>query len=330
MNLNSFFENGFTPVHAMLLASVFLAVVVVELGYMVFSPNENNKKRINRRMAIGNGKEKISQKNILVQLRKERGLDENGMLVLPLKSLNRLILQSGLTLGLKKLGIYYAVYFCLMTIGIFVYWQSPIVSAASLPVYAILLPYYWLKRKAKKKTQLFGAQLADAIDLITRSLKAGHPVPVAINMVAREMPDPIGTEFGVVMDEVTYGSDLVTALNNLYERVDLPDLPLLISSISIQSTTGGNLREILEGLSVVVRERFKMKRKIKAISSEGRMSAMFLSAMPIMLFFALQFIVPGYYTEIWHVPMLWYCLAGLGTWMAIGNLLIFKMVSFNF
>ncbi len=330
MSLSTLFENGFSPVHAMLLASVFLAVVVVELGYIVMSPNENSKKRINRRMAIGDSNEKISQKNILVQLRKERGLDENGMLVMPMKSLNKLILQSGLTLGLKKLGLYYALYLVVMTVGIFFYWKSLTVSVIAFPIYSILLPYFWLKRKANKKTAEFGAQLADAIDLITRSLKAGHPVPVAISMVAREMPDPIGTEFGLVVDEVTYGSDLVTALNNLYERVDLPDLPLLISSISIQSTTGGNLREILEGLSLVVRDRFKMKRKIRAISAEGRMSAMFLSAMPVMLFFALQFIVPGYYTEIWGETITWYLLGGLGFWMTLGNLIILKMVSFKF
>ena len=219
--MSGFFENGFTPVHAMLIASVFFAFVIVELGYMIMSPNENGKKRINRRMAITDGKNKMSQKNILVQLRKERGLDENGMLVMPLKRLNQLILRSGLTLGLKQLGIYYLIYLTVMTVGVFIYWQSLTISVIALPIYTFFLPYMWLKRRANKKTAAFGAQLADAIDLITRSLKAGHPVPVAISMVAREMPDPIGTEFGIVVDEVTYGSDLVTALNNLYERVDL-------------------------------------------------------------------------------------------------------------
>lgn len=328
--MSGLFENGFTPVHAMMLAAVFLAVVVVELAYTVMSPNENSKKRINRRMAIGDGKDKMSQKNILLQLRKERGLDENGMLVMPMKRLNQLILRSGLTLGLKKLGLYYSIYVIVLTAVILLYFKSPVVSLITFPIYTFLLPYFWLKRKGAKKTAAFGAQLADAIDLITRSLKAGHPVPVAISMVAREMPDPIGTEFGLVIDEVTYGSDLVTALNNLYDRVDLPDLPLLISSISIQSTTGGNLREILEGLSLVVRDRFKMKRKIRAISAEGRMSAMFLSAMPVLLFFALQFIIPDYYTAIWGETLTWYLLGGLGFWMTVGNLLILKMVSFKF
>ena len=115
--------------------------------------------------------------------------------------------------------------------------------------------------------------------MIVRSLKAGHPVPVAIGLVARELPDPIGTEFGLVADEVTYGSDLVTALRKMQGRVGQEDLPLFITAVSIQSSTGGNLREILQGLSDVIRQRIKMRRKIQSISAEGRISAYFLTAL---------------------------------------------------
>ncbi len=319
----------FTPVHALLLASVFLAVVIVELGYMVFSPGNEGKKRINRRMSADKDN-KISQKNILVQLRKERGLNADGNFIMPMKRLNSLITRSGITIGLNKLAIYYAIYALAINAFVLLYWKSINVSLVAFPVVSFLIPLYWLKRKAAKKSAEFAAQLPEAIDLITRSLKAGHPTAVAISMVAREMPDPIGTEFGMVSDEVTYGSDLVAALKNLHERVGLPDLSLLISSVSIQSTTGGNLREILEGLSLVIRDRAKMKRKIKAISAEGRMSAMFLSAMPVILFLVLQGLMPNYYGAIWHEPLTWKAMAGLGTWLAIGNFIIMKMVSFKF
>ena len=328
--MSAFFANGFTPIHAMLLASVFFAVVVVELGYMVFASNDSGKKRINRRMNAENDKNKLSQKHILIQLRKERGLSEEGKLVMPMKRLNQLIVQSGLTLGLGKLTVFYFLYLIVSIAFVTIKWKSLAISATAFPLFAFLLPYLWLKRRANKKTAVFASQLPEAIDLITRSLKAGHPVPVAISMVAREMPDPIGTEFGIVSDEVTYGSDLVTALQGMHERVDLPDLPLLISSVSIQSTTGGNLREILEGLSEVIRSRTKMKRKIKAISAEGRMSAMFLTAMPVLLFIALQFLVPKYYGTVWAEALTWKLFAGLGVWLTIGNLIILKMVSFKF
>ena len=328
--MSGLFENGFTPVHAMILASMFLAFVVVELGYMVFSPGNGAKKRINRRMKVSDGKDKISQKGILLQLRKERGLDENGKMVLPILWLNRLIVQSGLSIGLGRFFLYYLGYVVVCALGILLFTQSIIITAILMPLFGFALPMMWLNMRRKKKINLFAQQLPDAIDLMTRSLKAGHPIPVAISMVAREMPDPIGTEFGMVSDEVTYGSDLVTALNSLFERVGVTDLPLLISSVSIQSTTGGNLREILEGLSQVVRDRMKMKRKIKAISAEGRMSAMFLTAMPIILFGVLLLLMPDYYDGIWQEPMTWKLLSGLGVWLVLGNAMIFKMVSFKF
>ena len=328
--MSGLFSDGFTPVHALLLASVFLAVLVVELGYLVLAPANGGKRRINRRMEADKLKGKVSQKNILIQLRKERGLNEDGNFIMPMKWLNRLITRSGLTLGLNKLAMIYAGYFLFVNAVVLLYWKSVLTSLIFFPILSFVLPVMWLKRRANKKTAEFAAQLPEAIDLITRSLKAGHPVPVAISMVAREMPDPIGTEFGIVSDEVTYGSDLMTALKNLHERVDLPDLSLLISSVSIQSTTGGNLREILEGLSLVIRDRAKMKRKIKAISAEGRMSAMFLSAMPVLLFIALQLLIPDYYGEIWGESLTWKMMAGLGFWLTTGNFIIMKMVSFKF
>ncbi|TIX38273.1 MAG: type II secretion system protein F, partial [Mesorhizobium sp.] len=132
-----------------------------------------------------------------------------------------------------------------------------------------------------------------------RSLKAGHPVPVAISMVAREMADPIGTEFGVIADEVTYGSDLVSALHSLFERVGHEDLPLFVTAVSIQSSSGGNLREILDGLSSVIRERGKLRRKVRAISTEGRMSAYILTAVPALLMVGIMVMMPQFYESVW-------------------------------
>lgn len=324
------FNYGFSPVHALLIASVFFAAILVELGYSVFAPSDSGKKRINRRMKSANHKNSLSQKGILLQLRKERGLDEDGKFLLPVKWLSRMIVQSGITIGLGRLAACYALYLVFTTLIILYLTGNPIIALVALPLTATVIPVMWLKRRRSKKVSKFGTQLPEAIDLITRSLKAGHPVPVAISMVAREMPDPIGTEFGMVTDEVTYGSDLVTALNSLYERVGHAELPLLVSSVSIQATTGGNLREILEGLAGVIRDRMKMQRKIHAISAEGRMSAMMLTAMPVLLFIALFFIAPEYYSGIWDESLSYYLMGGLGVWLTLGNLMIFKMVKFKF
>jgi tight adherence protein B len=149
-------------------------------------------------------------------------------------------------------------------------------------------------------------------------------------MVAREMPDPIGTEFGVVADEVTYGSDLVTALHNMFERVGHEDLPLFVTAVSIQSSTGGNLREILDGLSTVIRERGKLRRKVRAISTEGRISAYILTAVPVLLMAGLMALMPQFYGGTWDKPLTWYLLGGSITWLLIGNAVMFKMANFRF
>lgn len=310
------------------LSLAICVVLVAEAAYLLLTRNSDTRGRINRRMRISE-EDKGSKLDILVQLRKERGMDENGGLVMPLRKLNKLIVQAGLTIGLKKFMMFYAAYLFAACFILLVLSKSFLTPLLALPFTGFAFPIVWLRMRKNKKLNQFGKQLPEAIELITRSLKAGHPVPVALSMVGREMPDPIGTEFGMVVDEVTYGSDLVTALLSLYERVGHPDLPLLVSSVSIQSSTGGNLREILDSLSSVIRDRLKMKSKIRAISAEGRMSAVFLSAMPVILFIVLLLLMPDYYGGIWHEPMAWYMFAGLIFWLAMGNLLILKMVSFK-
>jgi tight adherence protein B len=183
-----------------------------------------------------------------------------------------------------------------------------------------------LRGRRQKK---FGAQFPDALDIIVRSLRAGHPVPIAISMVGREMPDPIGSEFGVVSDEITYGADLETAMRNLYARLGSDDLPLFVTAVAIQGSTGGNLGEILENLSGVIRQRFKMRRKIRALAAEGRASAMILSGLPIGMFAVIQFVAPDFYASVWQVHLTQVLLFGAAAWMLVGNLIMFKMVNFK-
>ncbi len=148
-------------------------------------------------------------------------------------------------------------------------------------------------------------------------------------MVGREMPDPVGTEFGMVSDEITYGADLETALRNLYFRVGQDDLPLFVTAVAIQGSTGGNLSEILGNLSAVIRQRFKMRRKIKALAAEGRFSAFILSGLPIAMFLVLQMMAPDFYGQVWNVDMTKIVLGCAGGWMAMGNLIMFRLVNFR-
>ncbi|MGB7288296.1 MAG: type II secretion system F family protein [Salaquimonas sp.] len=315
-----------SPAIVFSISIVLCVVLAAEAAYLLLTRNTDTKSRINRRMRVTDD-DGGTKHDILIQLRKERGMDAEGKMVLPLKKLNKLIVQAGFTIGLKKFMLYYLIYLLMISFTLLILTQSIPTPLLALPFTGLVAPLVWLRMRKTKKLNQFGKQLPEAIELITRSLKAGHPVPVALSMVGREMPDPIGTEFGMVVDEVTYGSDLVTALLSLYERVGHPDLPLLVSSVSIQSTTGGNLREILDSLSKVIRDRLKMKAKIRAISAEGRISAIFLSAMPIILFVVLLVLLPDYYGGIWNESLTWYMFGGLAFWLIAGNLLIMKMVS---
>lgn len=302
-------------------------IMIAEAVFLLYAGRKDRRAAINRRMKLQD--KKISQEQVLIQLRKERGL-EGGVSIFSLESFRTLRTQSGLIMPLSR--------FLLITSGIalaivLAAWFKglPLLfGIALLPFLCLIIPVQVLRFRRNRRHKIFGVQLPEALELITRSLKAGHPVPVAIAMVSREMPDPIGTEFGVVADEVTYGSDLVSALHNLHQRVGQEDLPLFVTAVSIQSSSGGNLREILDGLSLTIRDRGKLKRKVRAISTEGRMSAYILTAVPVLLGIGIMVLMPHFYTSVWNKPMTWYLLAGSFVWLMLGNAMMFKMSNFKF
>jgi tight adherence protein B len=192
------------------------------------------------------------------------------------------------------------------------------------------LPLMVLLVMRSKRLKALEAQLPEAVDVMVRSLRAGHPLPVAIAMVAREMPDPVGSEFGMVADEMTYGLDIETAMSNMRTRAGQSDLSFLVVAISIQSKTGGNLAEILVNLSRMVRERARMRRKIHSLSSEGRFSAIGLSVIPSVLAAIIHFLAPTYFSEVEHDPLFMPAVyTGLVMW-AIGVYTLRRMVNFKF
>ncbi len=313
----------------LILAGVVVAVVfVVEAIYLLMAETRSTRDRVNRRVRLSDPDG--DRQAVLVRLRKERGISASGEVDASMAALARLVAQAGITIGIPKLVALSVGSGIALSMLVFFLRGSVIEAVASLVLGGMLLPLLALRMLRSRRCKRFGNQLPEAIELIVRSLKAGHPVPVAIGLVGREMEDPIGSEFGMVADEVTYGSDLVSALRKMQTRVGQEDLPLFLTAVSIQATSGGNLREILQSLSDVIRQRIKMRRKIRAISAEGRISAYVLTAMPIMLMIAIQFISPDYYGEVWgerltHVGLI--CAAG---WLVMGNLLMKKMISFRF
>jgi tight adherence protein B len=317
----------FNPVYLFYLLIGVSAAMFAEGVYLLFYNKASYRKNINRRLKVIDAKP--DRESVLVQLRRERGLTSGGDYRLPLINLNQLLLQSGLTIGFGRLILFIAIGMAAAFAGTVMFDHSIMHAILAALFCGLMLPILVLKFLRARRQKQFGAQFPDGIDIIVRSLRAGHPVPVAIGMVAREMADPIGSEFGIVGDEITYGADLETAMRNLYFRVGTDDLPLFVTAVAIQSSTGGNLGEILENLSGVIRQRFKMRRKIRALAAEGRASALILSSLPILMFAVIQFMVPSFYASVWNESLTKIALALAACWMGVGNIIMYRMVNFR-
>jgi tight adherence protein B len=174
-----------------------------------------------------------------------------------------------------------------------------VVIGASLPLTAVNIA-------ANRRRRRIQEQFPIALDVFVRGLRAGHPVAAALELLAVEMPDPIGAQFGYVVDEITYGAELRDALQNMAERWDSDDMRMFVVSLSIQSETGGNLAEILENLSGVIREREAMAMNVRALSSEGRLTALILAILPVGTFAILFVMNPRFFLDVasdpWFTP----------------------------
>lgn len=164
------------------------------------------------------------------------------------------------------------------------------------------IPILYFQARASRMRKKIQDQFPVALDVFVRGLRAGHPIAAALDLLTVEMPDPIGSQFGIVVDEVTYGADLRDALTAMADRWDLDDMRMFVVSLSVQSETGGNLAEILENLSKVIRERASMMLKVRALSSEGRMTAVMLTGLPILAFLLLFIGNPSFYLDVADDP----------------------------
>jgi len=191
---------------------------------------------------------------------------------------------------------------------------------------AIGLPLMVLSRIAQRRRKRMEEQFPVALDIFTRGLRAGHPISSALFLITEEMEDPIGSEFGIVGDEIAYGADLNDALLGMADRWDLEDMRMFVVSVSVQSETGGNLAEILDNLSTVIRARASLYLKVRALSSEGRMSAWMLTALPVLSFLATFAVSPTFYLEVAQDRIFLIGFPALIALYAVGVLIIRRMV----
>ena len=193
----------------------------------------------------------------------------------------------------------------LIAIGVLLFLLPASIAPLALPVGGAIGPgtmLLYLSQTRAARVARFEEQLPEAIDLVVRSLRVGHPLSISLSVIARELPAPIGTEFGIAYNKVSYGLSIPDAFREMSERVPLPDLGYLIATLQIQEEAGGNLIESLTKLSGVIRERFRMFRKVKAVTAEGRMSAWLLSAFPFLIGVGIKLIKPDYFDHAMASP----------------------------
>lgn len=282
------------------------------------------KRKLNQRLKVGEKVEGISA--LVVELRKQRGLTAAGARGEKLRWLSNLIVASGLPYDQKKWLTYIGAAALIFGVGGYMLLKTPLAVPGGMILGGVLLPLGVLKFKAGKRNAALGFQLPQALDIIVRSLEAGHPVPAAVALVGREMVDPIGTEFGMAADEIAYGATLEQAVERMAERCQHADVDLFAATVRLQEKTGGNLTGLFKLNANTVRDRHKMRLKIKAASSEGRASAMILTAAPFVALGMIVMMAPNFYGEVIHEPMVKYGLAGLGFWVFLGNMIMRRMI----
>jgi tight adherence protein B len=306
---------------------VFIAALfgVVATYWLVFDAR-STQKSISRRLALG--AQLANPSEILDTLRRERGIIDHQ--IPALRGINDFIIQTGLRLDAKWLILSaFALSAALFVLfGLMTRYGPVSLCAAVISALALMLLYFRAVRR--RRIARFAEQLPDAIDVIVRGMRVGYALSVAFDLVAREMPDPVGTEFGMTADEISFGQDIKTAMENLYRRVGQEDLQFLIVAVNVQTQTGGNLADILLRLSRLIRSRAKVALKIRALSAEGRASAKFLTLMPFILVGIISLVSPAFFAEVRNSQAIEPAVIYAAVSLLIGNIVMYRMVNFKF
>lgn len=282
---------------------IFVAVLVLVEGlYLtVFGKSISLNNRVNRRLEMldkGTRREEVLDKlrKEMDQHRKSRKVPLYSLLAA--KAQKAAIAFSPQQLIMIMIGLSFMAYVGL-TVGTETGQAVRVVASIGMGFGGV---YMWINMKANKRMGMIEEQLPDAIELIVRSLKVGHPFSSALGIVSKEVKDPLGSELGVIADESAYGRDVGEALKDMAERLDMQDMRFLAVAVTIQQQSGGNLAEVLAGLSKVIRARFRLFRRVKAITAEAKWSGKFLSGFPIACLIFIQLTDPHYYDEVIDHP----------------------------
>lgn len=324
-------------VRLLVLLAVFVSIFMLAQSVLsVSAAGRAHSSAINKRLKmISVGADRAE---IVGQLRKHDPLElqQLGFLAAPAVKLKRLLMMAAVPIGLMPVLLAMAAVFAVavlvasmivvssgltFTFGVI---QMIFAFSAALAFGLPLVVFNIMAQRRRKKMQ---EQFPVALDIFVRALRSGHPVSSAIDLLTTEMEDPIGSEFGLVSDEVAYGMSLNDALEDMAERWDLEDIRMFVTSLSVQNETGGNLAEVLDNLSTVIRSRAALYLKVRALSSEGRMTGWLLTALPIIAFVSLFMINPEFYLSVAEEPAFYIGFPLLIGWYFVGVFMIRKMIN---
>jgi tight adherence protein B len=322
---------------ALILGCTFGAVLLlveVLVGYLANSRTTGKAINLRLRM-ISEGRDREQTMSLL--RRRESALPSNlpPFLLHLGQKFERMLIAAQMTIPTGRLmliillapvAIFFAILLLMATLGAGIALGRILMVGTFSVVVGAFLPLMFLQFKANRTRKKMQDQFPVALDVFVRGLRAGHPIAAALDLLTVEMPDPIGSQFGVVVDEVTYGAELRDALQAMADRWDLDDMRMFVVSLSVQSETGGNLAEILDNLSTVIRERHSMLLKVRALSSEGRMTAIMLTVLPLFAFAFLFLFNPEFYLDVADDPAFLPGFITLIVMYVIGFISIRKMV----
>ena len=314
---------------------VFLGTILLVQGVFAYLSERNDvRNRVNKRVKLM--QEGASNEQVLSTLRRD-GPKASSIFAPPsiVDYLEVKLTQAGLKMPVHQLIV--LMISATLTIGLVFPLIGGITGQLKTPaafllligfavVLGIVVPLSMLTRKANARIAMFEAQFPIALDIFVRGLRAGHPVTSALELLVTEVPDPIGSEFGIVIAEMNYGYDLRGALANLARRVRTQDIQMFVVSVAIQAETGGNLADILDGLSRVIRDRASMVLKVRALSGEGKITGILLSVLPILTFCFVFATQPRFYLDVVDDPVFLPWVMAISGWYTIGITIMRKMI----
>lgn len=321
----------------MVLLAIFASVfIVAQLGLNRLWQRTAHTQAVNKRLKMI--KTGASREQVFAELRKNEPGDYSYLpwfIAKPVTSLQRALMAVGLPITAPQLAFASAVAFVLL-VALLLFMSGQLGFAISIGIIflcgaiaacvAFVVPLLVLTAIAHRRRKKIEEQFPVALDVFVRALRAGHPIASAIDLLTRELEDPIGSEFGIVADEIAYGAELTDALEAMADRWNLDDIRMFVVSLSVQSETGGNLAEILQNLADVIRERASLYMKVRALSSEGRMTGWMLTALPIVAFVGMFSVNPEFYLATADEPMFLFGFITLGILYTIGFIWIRKLI----